>query len=65
MAAEPVAPLLCLHGRRDGCLQVGYAEAAARRLPPQARLEVVEQAGHFLTVEQPEVVATLVGDFLA
>jgi pimeloyl-ACP methyl ester carboxylesterase len=62
--AVPTVPLLYLHGRDDGCLQVGYAEHAAARLPASARAEIVDDAGHFLQVEQPEVVNELVAEFL-
>ena len=61
----PTAPLLCLHGADDGSLQVGYAEHAATRLPPSARLEVVPDAGHFLHLEQPHLVNERVAGFLA
>jgi pimeloyl-ACP methyl ester carboxylesterase len=64
LSGTPTAPLLCLHGRDDGCMQVGYAQAAAGRLPASARLEVVEGAGHFLQVERPDQVNELVAGFL-
>jgi pimeloyl-ACP methyl ester carboxylesterase len=34
-------------------------------LPPGARLEVFEETGHFIHIEQPRRVAELVGEFLA
>lgn len=59
-------PTLYLHGRDDGCLGIELAEAARGFLiSPGSRMEVVEGAGHFLQVEQPEVVNRLVVDFLA
>ena len=60
----PIVPLLFLHGADDGCLQVGYAEHAATRLPSTARVEVVPDAGHFLQVERPAEVNRLVADFI-
>lgn len=60
----PAAPLLYLHGADDGCLQAAYAEHAATRLPSSARVAVVPGPGHFLQVEQPDVVNGLIGDFL-
>jgi pimeloyl-ACP methyl ester carboxylesterase len=60
----PTVPLLYLHGADDGCLQRGYAEHAATRLPDTARLELVAGVGHFLQVERPDVVNGLVGEFL-
>jgi pimeloyl-ACP methyl ester carboxylesterase len=64
MTGPPRVPLLHLHGADDGCLQVGYAEHAASRLRDSATVRIVEDAGHFLQVEQPGVVNALVTDFL-
>ena len=40
-------------------------EDVAPYLPPTARLEALEGVGHFVHIEQPEVVAGLVLEFLA
>jgi pimeloyl-ACP methyl ester carboxylesterase len=64
-AAIPRQPLLCLHGLQDGCMLAGLAERAGTLLSPGGRVEIVERAGHFLTLESPEVVGDLVCDFLA
>ena len=60
----PTVPQLCLHGADDGCLQRGYAEHAAGRLPGTARFVLVADAGHFLQVERPDVVNALVAEFV-
>lgn len=60
----PSQPTLYLHGRNDGCIGVEVAELCASMLPPHARVEIVEGAGHFLQVEQPEIVNRLVVEFL-
>ena len=62
--AIPTVPMLYLHGADDGCMQVGYVEHAAARLPDTARVEIVAGAGHFLQVERPDVVNELIADFL-
>jgi pimeloyl-ACP methyl ester carboxylesterase len=59
-------PTLYLHGRTDGCMGVEVAELASGALTsPGSRLELVDDAGHFLHVERPDHVNGLVLDFLA
>ena len=64
-AAPTPQPTLYLHGRDDGCVGVELAADAAAHLPhPSSRVEVVDGAGHFLHLEQPDQVNQLVVDFL-
>jgi pimeloyl-ACP methyl ester carboxylesterase len=59
-------PTLYLHGRTDGCMGVEVAELASGALTsPGSRLELVDDAGHFLHVERPDHDNGLVLDFLA
>jgi pimeloyl-ACP methyl ester carboxylesterase len=59
-------PTLYLHGRTDGCMGLEVAEAARGFLTSLgSRMEVVDDAGHFLQLERPDVVNRLVLDFLA
>jgi len=54
-------PTLYLHGRTDGCMGVDWAEGALAFLPAEgSRVEIIEEAGHFLQVEQPAVVNRLI-----
>ena len=60
-AAEVVAashqaqqPTLYLHGSLDGCIGVELVRGAERHLAPGSRMIVVEGAGHFPQLEQPE-----------
>ena len=62
-AGQLTQPTLYLHGRNDGCIGVEVAESA-REMCPWARVEIVEDAGHFMQLEQPAVVNRLVVDFL-
>jgi pimeloyl-ACP methyl ester carboxylesterase len=58
-------PTLYLHGRTDGCMGLEVAEGARAFLTsPGSRMEVVEEAGHFLHVERPAEVNALVVDFV-
>lgn len=58
-------PTLYLHGRDDGCMGIEVAETARGFLTsPGSRMEVVDNAGHFLQLEQPDIVNRLVVDFI-
>jgi pimeloyl-ACP methyl ester carboxylesterase len=58
-------PTLYLHGRTDGCMGLEVAEGARAFLTSEgSRMEVVDDAGHFLHVERPDHVNALVVDFL-
>ncbi|MEI5675921.1 MULTISPECIES: alpha/beta fold hydrolase [unclassified Nocardioides] len=60
----PTVPTLYLHGADDGCLEPGFADGLVAKLPAGSRVERVVDAGHFLQVEQPDVVNRLVAHFL-
>jgi pimeloyl-ACP methyl ester carboxylesterase len=60
----PRIPLLYLHGNRDGCLDPRFLPVAAARLPEGSRAALVDGAGHFIHLEQPEVVASQMLGFL-
>lgn len=58
-------PTLYLHGHDDGCLGIDLAEAARGFLTSEgSRMEVVDDAGHFLQLERPEHVNALIIDFV-
>jgi len=56
-------PTLIIWGERDPALPVTLTEGIARAIP-QARIETVPDAGHFVPEEQPETVAALLKEFL-
>ena len=60
----PTQPVLYLHGETDGCIGVELAHDAAGRKPDNARVVVVEGAGHFLQLEQPEKVNRLICEWV-
>jgi 3-oxoadipate enol-lactonase len=57
-------PVLILHGRQDRMVPLSSAEELARRLP-NARLEILDPAGHQFHSEQFDKVLRLVIDFVA
>jgi pimeloyl-ACP methyl ester carboxylesterase len=60
----PVLPTLYLHGDDDGCVAPDYISWVERVLPEGSDAFIVEGAGHFLQLEQPEVVAQHIIDFI-
>ena len=46
-------PTLYLHGARDGCIGVDLARGSERFLAPSSRMIVINDAGHFLHLEDP------------
>jgi pimeloyl-ACP methyl ester carboxylesterase len=61
----PTQPMLYLHGRTDGCIGVEVAESARGMVGPNVTIEIVEGCGHFLQVEQPDVVNARILEFLS
>jgi pimeloyl-ACP methyl ester carboxylesterase len=49
-------PTLYLHGAQDGCVGLDIVRDTERYLAPGSRMDVIEDAGHFLHLEQPEAV---------
>lgn len=61
----PPIPTLYVHGENDGCMGVELVADAAASLPEAgSRVEIVADAGHFLQLENPEVVNALIVGFL-
>ena len=58
------APSLVIWGRQDGIIPPVYAEEFGSQLH-DARVEIIDGAGHVPQIEQPERVIELVGEFLA
>ena len=56
-------PVLAMVGEADGSTPPDLVRAMAERIPG-ARFEIIPNAGHIPGVEQPAVVARLIGGFL-
>jgi pimeloyl-ACP methyl ester carboxylesterase len=62
--SAPRLPTLYLHGTDDGCATPQYAHWVERVLPDGSESAIVEHAGHFLQLDQPDVVARHIADFI-
>jgi pimeloyl-ACP methyl ester carboxylesterase len=64
MSAPLAMPGLVIHGARDGCIGADLVPPMRAHFPRGLQVEIVEDAGHFVHQEKPEVVNRLVLDFL-
>jgi pimeloyl-ACP methyl ester carboxylesterase len=60
-------PALYLHGATDGCMGAELVDDTVLTALPHedSRAEIIEGAGHFLHLEQPEVINRLIVDFVS
>lgn len=65
MARTPIAPMLVMHGRIDGAIDVRMAELGMYVLPPGSRHEVIDDAGHFMHLDQRSTVHGLIEEYVA
>jgi pimeloyl-ACP methyl ester carboxylesterase len=63
LAVGPRLPILYLHGTDDGYSE-DYTPWIERVLPDESELALVENGGHFLQLDQPDVVAPHIVDFV-
>lgn len=64
--ADPIsAPSLYLHGQDDGCIGAYLSKGMEGRFAGGLRRIIIENAGHFLHLEQPDRVAGEIIEFLA
>jgi pimeloyl-ACP methyl ester carboxylesterase len=60
----PRLPILYLHGDDDGCVTSAFTRWVSDGLPDGSEVTVVDNAGHFLQLDQPDKVADLVLSFI-
>jgi pimeloyl-ACP methyl ester carboxylesterase len=61
--SAPRMPTLYLHGAVDGCSE-DYTPWIERVLPDASETALIENGGHFLQLDQPDVVARHIFDFV-
>ncbi len=61
---KPVVACLYLHGRDDGCMASAFTRWVGHVLPPGSDSAIVDDAGHFLQLEQPDKVADMILGFI-
>jgi pimeloyl-ACP methyl ester carboxylesterase len=57
-------PTLYLHGRDDGCMLLSSIGSPLDFMAEGSEIEVVDDAGHFLHLERPDVVNRRIVDFV-
>jgi pimeloyl-ACP methyl ester carboxylesterase len=58
-------PTLYLHGRNDGCMLLSSIGNPLDFMAEGSQVVVIDEAGHFMNVEQPDVVNRHIVEFLA
>ena len=64
LASGVTCPALVIWGRHDPLVPLAVGERLAAALP-QARLEILEECGHYPQQEEPEGTARLMGEFVS
>jgi pimeloyl-ACP methyl ester carboxylesterase len=59
------APALVIWGEHDRMVPLSHGETYAKSMPQARPLKIIPEAGHSVHVEQPELIAQLVSEFLA
>jgi len=61
----PPQPTLYLHGRNDGCIGVALTEGLEDELSPGSKVVVFDNIGHFMQLEDPDLVNNTILKFLS
>ncbi|WP_301146324.1 alpha/beta fold hydrolase [Mycobacterium simiae] len=65
LGRAPLVPMLVLHGRVDGAIDVRIGGLGAHVLPPCSTHEVIDGAGHFMHLDQPNTVHGLISEYVS
>jgi pimeloyl-ACP methyl ester carboxylesterase len=61
----PLVPMLVMHGRIDGAIDARLGTLSAQVLPTGNRHEIIDGAGHFMHLDQPDAVYRLIEGYVA
>ncbi|OBH72416.1 alpha/beta hydrolase [Mycobacterium intracellulare] len=64
MGQHPVVPMLVVHGRIDGAIDARIGALGSRALPAGSSAEIIDNAGHFMHLDQPAIVHRLISDYV-
>lgn len=61
----PLVPMLVMHGRVDGAIDPEIGRLGTHVLPPGSHHEIIDGAGHFMHLDQPDKVHELIQEYAA
>ncbi|MFV8048741.1 alpha/beta fold hydrolase [Mycobacterium sp. 48b] len=65
MGRPPIVPMLVMHGRVDGAIDARMGALGTHVLPPGSRHELIDDAGHFMHLDQQGMVHGLIKEYVA
>jgi len=62
MLPKVTVPTLIVHGRDDRIMPLECAEAFERQIP-RSRVKILDDCGHFVHMDRPHELATIISEF--
>ncbi|WP_068273798.1 alpha/beta fold hydrolase [Aldersonia kunmingensis] len=62
---KPLSGMLVLHGGIDGAIDARIGALGTHILPTGSQAEIIDEAGHFMHLDQPDLVHELIGKYVA